>query len=277
MYIDTHSRDSMEKSVCDIFQIHSLELRDKLVLMDKESNNDNDYINKLDSFIANNCSKYPDEILLFHLTRRLHGAENEIKGRNLADLLLSVNPFSSFMHKNGIDFLKDKQYIDVIYKGKKVDWDKCRDGNPSYMKIRLGYFKGREDFCFNGFALKDLLYRNKYAKELSGVPEFLSQIVKCLGCESVGWEYKKNSEYYCYEYKLPIEVVVFDGHDNDSDTLKQRYLLRCVLQRLYQYQTSGINCMFDHDNPVLRLADDYTIPSEYYVGKEKVTSEMLSY
>ena len=73
------------------------------------------------------------------------------------------------------------------------------------------------------------------------------------------------------------QVVMFDDHDNYSDTLKQRYLLRCVLQRLYQYQTSNISYMYDHDNPALRLADDYTVPSEYYVGKEKITSEMLSY
>lgn len=277
MYIDTHSRESMEKSVCDIFRMHPLELREQLLLMGSVTSSNNDYINKLNEFIANNCIKYPEEILLFHLTRRLHGAEEETKGRNLADLLLSVNPFSSFLHENGIDFSKEKQYIDVIYKGKTVDWDKCWNGNPSYMKSRLGYLKGREDFCFNGFALKDLLYRNNYARNLSGLPEFLGQLVECLDCESVGWKYIKNSEYYCYEYKLPIEVVMFDDHDNYSETLKQRYLLQCVLQRLYQYQTSDISYIFDQDNPVLRLADDYTIPSEYYVGKEKIPSEMLSY
>lgn len=58
--------------------------------------------------------------------------------------------------------------------------------------------------------------------------------------------------------------------------MKQRYLVRCVLQRLYQYQTSGSRFMYDHDNPILRLADDYTIPAEYFVGREKITSEMLS-
>ena len=46
------------------------------------------------------------------------------------------------------------------------------------------------------------------------------------------------------------------------------------------YEEKNINTlrsMYDHDNPALRLADDYTVPSEYYVGKEKITSEMLSY
>ena len=35
--------------------------------------------------------------------------------------------------------------------------------------------------------------------------------------------------------------------------------------------------MYDYDNPALRLADDYTVPSEYYVRKEKIPTEMLSY
>lgn len=277
MYIDTHSKESMEKSICGLFHIHSLELREQLLILDRAASDDDDYIYKLDEFIADKCFAYPDEILLFHLSRRLHGTENATEGRNLADLLLSVNPFSSFMNKNGIEFTKNGQHIDVIYKGKMIDWDKCWNGNPSYVKSRLGYFKGREDFCFNGFAMKDLLYKNNYARELSGVPEFLGQLVECMNCKTVGWKYIENSEYYCYEYKLPLSIVMFDDHDNYSDILKQRYLLRCVLQRLYQYQTSNIRYIFDHDNPILRLADYYTIPSEYYVGREKITPEMLNY
>ena len=68
------------------------------------------------------------------------------------------------------------------------------------MKWRLGYYNGREDFCFNGFAFKDLLYRNNYARALSGVPEFLGQLVECLQCREVEWKYMENSEYFCYEY-----------------------------------------------------------------------------
>lgn len=277
MYIDTHSRESMEKSICGLFQLHPLELGEQLLLLDRAASDDDDYIDKLDKFVENKCTEYPNEILLFHLARRLHGTEDATEGRNLADLLLSENPFSSFMHEKGIDFSKGEQHIDVVYKGNMIDWDKCWHGNSSYMKSRLGYFKGREDFCFNGFAMKDLLYRNSYARELSGVPEFLGQLVECLNCKSVSRQYIENSEYYCYEYKLPLSVVMFDDHDTYSDALKQRYLLRCVLQRLYQYQTSNIRYMFDLDNPILRLADDYTIPSEYYVGREKITFEMLSY
>lgn len=275
MHIDTHSREGMEKSICDLFQMHPLELYEQLILLDRSSIDDGDYINKLDVFISERITSYPDEILLFHLARRLHETECEKEGRNLADLLLSENPLSAFLKEYGIEFSKGSQHIDVIYKGKTVDWDNCWKGNSSYMKLRLGYFKGREDFCFNGFAMKDLLYKNSYAMNLSGVPEFLGQLIECLQCESVGHKYMENSEYFCYEYKLPISIVVFDDYEHYSITSKQRYLLRCVLQRLYQYKISNPKFMYDHDNPILRLADDYTIPSKYYVGKEKITTEML--
>lgn len=277
MFLDTHSKESMELSACRIFQMRPLELSQHLRLIDDTASDYDDHIAKLDSFIAEKATEYPDEILLFHLARRLYGTEDETEGKNLADLLLTENPFSSFLKGYDIEFFKGEQHIEVVYKGIVVDWDKCWHGNSSYMKSRLGYFKGHEDFCFNGFAMKDLLYRNNYARQLSEVPEFLSQLTECLQCKNVSLKYMDSSEYFCYEYKLPISIVMFDDHDKYSDPLKQRYLLRCVLQRLYQYQTSNLRYMFDHDNPILRLADDYTIPSKYYVGREKITPEMLGY
>lgn len=96
MYIDTHTKESMEKTVCEIFCMHPLELREKLKMIDRSAGDDENYISKLDIFIAENATEYPDEILLFHLARRLHGTEDATEGRNLADLLLTDNPFSFF-------------------------------------------------------------------------------------------------------------------------------------------------------------------------------------
>jgi hypothetical protein len=87
----------MEGSVCQIFQMHPLKLREHLRLIDKSVSDDEDYITKLDLFIAEGATEYPDKILIFHLAYRLHGAGDETEGRNLADLLLSENPFSLFM------------------------------------------------------------------------------------------------------------------------------------------------------------------------------------
>lgn len=274
MYIDTHSREDMEKSICKLFCMPPTELYKNIKLLEKSFSND-DYIDKLNMFIQDKAIVYPNEILLFHLSRRLHGTEDAREGKNLAELLLSDNPFCSFMKKYDIEFVKGDQHIDVKYKGDIVDWDKCKTGNPSYMKSRLGYFEDRKDFCFNGFAMKDLLLKNYYAMSLSDGPEFLERMAECLQCREIRSEYERNSAYFCYEYKLPIEMVIFDGYDNYTTRLKQLHLLRCVLERLYEYQTSNSGLMSDSDNPILRLKDDYDIPSKYYVGKEKITSEML--
>ena len=143
------------------------------------------------------------------------------------------------------------------------------------MKVRLGYYKGREDYCFNGFALKDLLYKNNYARQLFDMPEFLGQLINCLGCKSVGSYYMEHSDYYCYEYKIPMNIVVFDGKDEYTLNQKQFYLIKCILKRLVDYQTNDVRFIFDHDNPILRLPDNYIVPSEYFVNKEKITYDML--
>ena len=132
MYIDTHSRESMEESICSILHMHPIELRNQLRIIDNTSADDDDYIHRLDLFIAEHVDTYPDEILLFHLARRLHGTEDSKEGRNLADLLLTDNPFSLFLKNYNIEFIKGEQHIDVRYKGNIVDWDKCWKGNASY-------------------------------------------------------------------------------------------------------------------------------------------------
>lgn len=274
MFIDTHTRDSMVKSICEVLKISKFELRDKLCIIARTAKDD-EYCELLDALIDERLSCLPDEILLFHFTRRLHGTEGDVEGRNLADLLTTENAFSEMMKKAELRFIKGEQHIDVLYKGKLVDWDKCYDGNSSYMKLRLGYFKGREDYCFNGFAFKDLLYKNHYASDLFWLPEFLGQLIECLGCKDVGKYYKDNSAYYCYEYKIPLEYVMFDNHDTYSYEQKQKYLIRCTLLRIAQYQNSDVGYMSDDDNPVLRLDDNFTLPAEYFVSREEVTSDML--
>lgn len=275
VFIATHSKDSMLMSIYEILHISQYELDDVLTSIGRTASDDDDYIKKLDSFINESVIVYPDEILMFHLSRRLHGTEDDVTGRNLADLLTTENAFSNLMKKAGIEFVKGEQHINVLYNGEIVDWDKCWRGNSSYMKVRLGYYKGREDYCFNGFAFKDLLYKNSYFRELYRMPEFLGQLIECLDCKKVGNYYMEHSDFFCYEYKLPLEIVMFDEHEKFSLSQKQHYLIRCVLQRLAQYQTSNLQYNYDHSNPILRLADDFTVPAEYYVNKEKISYNML--
>ncbi len=275
MYIDTHTENDMIASVCQALKISQFELRDQLYRLNMMAKDDDDYNDLVDSFINKKLTNPPDEILLFHLSRRLHGTEDNLEGKNLAELLTTRNAFSNILRQSGLEFLKGEHHIETFYKGKSVDWDKCHNGNPCYMKSRLGYFTGREDYCFNGFAFKDLIYKNIYARLLFNLPEFLQQLIACLGCESIEKEYMKNSSYFCYEYKIPLELVIFDGKETYSYEQKQKYLLRCTLLRIAQYQNSDKRDIIDPDNPILRLDDNYTVPAEFYVDREEVTADML--
>lgn len=275
MFIDTHTKESMIASICNIFNFAESKLNDVIDKIIQKAADEYDYSHKIDELICKRTTEHPDEILFFHLSRRLLGTENETNGHNLADMLLTNNAFSNLLTKYGIRFSKGVNHIETTYNGRQIDWDQCCRGNSSYMKLRLGYYEGREDFCFNGFALKDLLYKNDYARNLSGVPEFLGQLIECLGCKSLGNYYMKNSKYYCYEYKVPIDIVIFDGKDEYHLLQKQHHLIRCVLDRIIEYRTQNIRFIFDHDNPILRLPDDYTLPSNYFIEKEEITSDML--
>lgn len=275
MFIDTHSKESMEASVCSCLHTNSSELYRQL--SDIGNLSDDDVFRRLNDLASKDSNAFPDEILFFHFTRRLNSAENETEGKNLADLLLTDNSFSFFLRSYGITFaIKEHPYIDVYYKGQMINWDNYITGNSKYMKLRLGYYKGREDFCFNGFALKDCLLKNGYAKELFCGPEIIEQLGNCLGLDEMKKDYQKNSKYFCFEYKFPMSRIIFDGHEEYSDILKQKYLLTKVLQRLCEYQTLKCQPASDDNNLILRLPDTYTAPSEYYVTKEEVTLEMLT-
>lgn len=281
MFINTHSRKSMENSMCQIFQMAPEELKAEMeaigsiVVGHNNHASHENYISKLNSFIAQHVANFPDEIQLFHLTRRLYGTEDEIEGRNLADLLLSDNSFSSFFKCHDIEFIEGDQHIDVIYRGKTVDLEKIDDSYATSMvKRRLGYDKVVKDFCFNGFAMKKTIFDGPYRELISG-PEFLLRLTECLRCQDIAQEFRKNSDCYYYEYLLPLADVIFDGYDKYSYESKQLYLTRLVLQDLYQSQTTSFgNSCYGYEL-ILRLPDDYTVPAEYYIGREKIEPEML--
>lgn len=283
MLIDTRSKECMENSMSTYLDISVDELYQYIDYASDKAHKDQWVFNtdifrdELDTIIADlQPEKQIDEMLLFHLSRRLHGTEDDVSGRNLEDLLTTENPLSEFLRQHKIEFKRGAQNIITFYKGTEVDWDKCRNGNSSYMKSRLGFFKGREDYCFNGFAFKDLLYKNSYASSLSGVPEIIGQMIECLGCRNVGYDFMENSAYYCFEYRVPIDRVMFDDHDSYSRSQKQRYLVHCVLERLLQYSgATSTRYMFDHDNPILRLDDHDILPAEFFVQKELITGDMI--
>ena len=68
---------------------------------------------------------------------------------------------------------------------------------------------------------------------------------------------------------------IIDDKDEYTLSQKQNHLIKGVLERLVDYQTNDVRLIFDDDNPILRLPDNYIVPSEYFVNKEKITYDML--
>ena len=180
------------------------------------------------------------------------------------------------MRKHQLVFVKRKQNIATYYKGKEVAWEKFLNDDGRYIKYRLGNYNGQGDYCLNGFAFKDLLYKNDYARYLSKGPELLQKLIDCLECEAMGNDFMKNSSYYCYEYRVPIDRVLFDEHDEYSRSQKQRYIVCCVCRRLLRYsKILSTRYMYDDGNPILRLGDHDILPAEFFVQKEYITEDML--
>ena len=202
-------------------------------------------------------------------------AEDCNVGNNLFDLLSTDNAMSLFLKEHDVEFAVSDKHLNLIYKGKKVSLEDTNQEHIPYLRWRLGHNANRIDFCFNGFLLKDLLYRNSYARELYDVPEFIGVLATFLKRRNIGTDFFENSKYYCFEYCVPLQKIMFDDNEKLGTEQKRLYLLNQILNRLYEYHTSDIRYMFDHDNPIIRLADSDTMDEKYFVTKEKITWGML--
>lgn len=281
MFIDTHSRKAMEQAVCKFLNISTREL---FVLFEKagnesrkESYTDGDIFNNvINNFIDTNMPSTPvDQVLFFHLSRRLNSVRDNQTGKNLYDLLSTENEITKFLKEHDVEFSPVNRHLELLYKGEVLSLSDKYKKHVPYLRRRLGHNKNRIDYCFNGFLLKDLLYKNNYAGDLYDVPEFMGVLASFLKRRDICTDYYENSTYYCFEYCIPLEKVLFDSDENLSYENKQKYLLNQILHRLYNYSASELRYMFDHDNPVIRLKDNDTMDKEHFISKEKITEDML--
>ena len=281
MYMNTHTKETMEKSICSYLCTTPKDLCDLFDIAGREAQQekfiDGDRLNRvLNSFIDAHMSEpLIDEVLFFHLSRRLNAAKDCNTGNNLFDLLSTKNAMSLFLKEHDVEFEVFDKHLNLIYKGKEVSLEDTNKEHIPYLRWRLGHNANRIDFCFNGFLLKDLLYRNSYARELYDVPEFIGRLATFLKRRDIGTDFFENSRYYCIEYRIPLEKIMFDDNEKLETEKKVRYLLNQILNRLYEYHTSNVRYMFDHDNPIIRLADSDTMDKKYYVSKEEITWDML--
>ncbi|MFR9070375.1 MAG: hypothetical protein ACLVIU_08455 [Paraclostridium sp.] len=282
MYIDTHTKDTIQESVCRIFNIEVRELEELFKRARTESHTgmitDGEKLDSvLNKFIDCRMSNENiGQILFFHIGRRLNSAEDCVEGKNLFELLSTKNAMSVFLKNHEVTFKPKDGHLDLYYKDKLISLEDTERQYVPYLRWRLGYNRNRIDYCFNGFMFRDLLLKNNYVRSLYYAPEFISSLALFLGHSTMKKDYLENSEYYCFEYLVPIDKVYFDNDETLQNTDKQKYLLNQVLHRLYNYYVTESRYMFDHDNAIIRLSDYDVMQEEYFVTKEKITLEMLT-
>ena len=282
MYIDTTSQRSMERSLCTYLNITSSELYQYIdyasekATPDKWGFNSEIFNVELMSIISDLQPEIPiDEIQLHHLTRRLNTDGENNDGCNLKFLLTTETPLRTFLREHGVEFAEHKGHLLIIHYGSVVSLEDTNQIDVCYLRGRLGYNAGREDYCFNGFAMRDLLMKNSYARELYDGPEFLVVLSRFLRNKKIQKDFFENSTYFCLNYLLPINSIVFDGHEEMDYAHKCQFLISQVCHRLLIYQNSHPEYMYDHDNPILRLDDDAIVPASFQYGKEIITLDML--
>lgn len=217
--------------------------------------------------------EYIDEIYVYHLTRRLNSSSEDLSSANLKKLLLTKSPISDFLKRHSVTFVERDNHPVVIYNGEELNLTNTSDTNVCYLRSRLGYNTGREDYCFNGFALRDLLMKNLYTRALYYCPEFIDVLSRYLHDDEIKADYFENSTYYCMTYKLKIDDILFDDRDKLEGDEKRDYFLSQLCMRLMRYMDSNPMHMSDDDNPVIRLADNVNVSASLIVNQEVITLE----
>lgn len=272
MYIDTHSRITMMRSICSYLNVSIYDLY--YLFNNAKKIKDVDEIHSIFKKFLNDhiTNVIIDEVLFFHLSRRLNNDNDCNIANNLFDLLSTENSITLFLKEHQIEFSPcNNKYLKLIYKGKEIPLDQMSKFPVKYIKKRLGYFEDYLDFCVNGFLLRDLLCYNEYKSKLIKAPEFIISLSYLLEDTSIETDYTKNSKFYCFEYLVPLKNIVFDGKDNLDSQEKLIYLLINVLDRLYKHHTSYKNINDDDNNPIIRLSDKDTMKKEYFLKKEEIS------
>ena len=264
MYINSTSIKELEESLCQIFEIDNDKLNNDLSNLARNSNDD-DIDDKVEKYIQQNIIHKPDNVLLFHLSRRLDTATEDYRGLSLVNLLTTKNKFSEFFEKYDITYKLENGRIEVYKRKNKIYIDEKNDANFYIMK-RLGYFKNNIDFCFNGFIVNPLIGDNIYNTSLSEAPEFIINISKLLNNKNILKDYQSNSKYYCYKYLIPINEIILDYKTELNNEEKIIYMIKKYIMLFINYRIFS-NKEKTNTEIIGSLSENEDLLSEYYIDK----------
>lgn len=281
LIIDTTSRESMERDMTAYLDITTNELyryidnaaekAESLMGFSTEKFNQEIFM----IIDAHKPSNPIDEVLCFHLSRRLNMSSNDLRLYNLRELLLGDNDLVQYLKEHNIIFKEQGSHLVLFYQGRKISLEDTTELEVCYLRSRLGYNYGRQDFCLNGFVMGDQLLKNMYTRDLFEGPEFLAVLSCFLKNKTIINDFKKASTYFFYTLKIPIDEVIFDGLEEFDNNKKELYLVTKIFNRLLMYNDSSFAYFSDDDNPIIRMGDNVILPETCMVGREKITLEMI--
>lgn len=281
MLIDTRTKESMIASLASYLDIAEGELFQYIDYAANKAQQDGWAFNTdifeeelLSIFSDLQPEEQIDEIYVYHLTRRLNGSIEDKSSDNLKSLLLKESPISTFLRQYGIAFIEKDGHPVIVFNNNEISLEKTFESDVCYLRSRLGYNTGREDYCFNGFALRDQLMRNSYTRQLFRGPEFLDVLSRYLSVGGLKKMYCDNSKFYCFTYKMIIDEILFDDRDDLGNDEKVDYLLVQIAMRMMSYMENS-KYQYDHDNPIIRIADDACVPESKIVNIEEIKLEMI--
>lgn len=281
MLIDTRTKESMIASLASYLDITEDELFQYIDYVANKAQPDSWAFNTdifeeelLSIFSDLQPEKQIDEIYVYHLTRRLNGSIEDKSSDNLKSLLLKESPISSFLRQYGITFIEKDGHPAIVFNDNEISLEDTFESDVCYLRSRLGYNTGREDYCFNGFALRDLLMKNSYTRQLFDGPEFLDVLSRYLSVGGLKNRYCENGKYYCFTYKMTIEEIIFDDRERLSYEEKIDYLLVQIAMRIMSYMEDA-KYQNDHYNPIIRVADDASISENKIIDVEEITIDMI--
>lgn len=267
MYINSVSIIELINSLCKIFNVSDEKLYSDLSNIAYNSADDDMLQDNIVKYIKSNMVNEPNKVLLFHLSRRLDNTDNDLTGYSLIDLLTSKNSYSDFLLKYNLSFKYNNDNIEIYHYNKKI---KLNDkiNNNIYLMKRLGYFNNIKDFCFNGFIINPLIGYNSYISSLSLGSELVQSLSELINNKSMIADYFSNSTYYCLEYLVPIDLVIFDESPTLDNKSKIIYMLKRYIDFFISYFVFQQREKTNSDI-VIRLCDYDNLSSEYFIDKFK--------
>lgn len=215
-------------------------------------------------FVEKHQAEDLDKVLLIHLSRRLKYTEDN-NGYNFVDTLTHKNSLSDFLGKYGITFQYDG-HIKMLVSDRKIDLD---NGDESYsyyyLKNRFGYLY--EDFNFKGYMFGDNIENSEIYKLHEEGPEFFGYLFLFTDDQMID-DFYRESDYYKFEYLVPIDMINFEDDNIISNVEKQRHIIVSCLQRLYNYvYDPNMNL---YENKVMYIEDDKALSDSFLINKVKI-------